>query len=59
MTRPNKLVQMLDYTGKWLPVTKHSSLLGFVVSDEGKKFYNIDTANVIKNFMTVSYDFSW
>ncbi len=21
---------------------KHSSLLGFVVSDEGKKFYNID-----------------
>jgi hypothetical protein len=22
---------------------KHSSLLGLVISDEGKKFYNIDT----------------
>ena len=22
---------------------KHSSLLGFVISDKGKKFYNIDT----------------
>jgi hypothetical protein len=23
--------------------TKHSSLLGLIVSDKGKKFYNIDT----------------
>ncbi len=34
---------------------EHSSLFGLVVSNEGKKFYDIDTwANVIKLFTTVS-----
>ncbi len=27
---------------------KHSSLLDLVISDEGKKFYNIDTKNILK-----------
>ncbi len=35
---------------------KHSSLFGLVISNKGKKFYNI--ANFIKLFKAVSYDFS-
>ncbi len=38
---------------------KHSRLFGFVISNEEKKLYNIDTlANVIKLFTDVSYAFS-
>ncbi len=33
---------------------KHSSLFGLIVSNEGKKFYNIDTGvNAIKQFADV------
>jgi hypothetical protein len=31
---------------------KHSSLLGLVVSDEEKKFYNIDSYNFPVNYMS-------
>jgi hypothetical protein len=36
---------------------KHSSFFGLVVSNEGKKFYNIDTCvNVLKPFFFVAED---
>jgi hypothetical protein len=43
---------------------KHSSLLGLVVSAEGKKFYNIDTstASYFKHLSTaksIPYNFQW
>ncbi len=39
----------LDY--KVIASCKHSSLFGLIDSDEGKKFYNIDTwSNLIKLF---------
>ncbi len=42
--------QMLDKTGKWLPVM-NTSLFGLVISDEGKKFYKIDTwCQFLQNF---------
>ncbi len=38
---------------------KHSSLFGLVISNKGKKFYNIGPgANFIKLFKAVCYDFS-
>jgi hypothetical protein len=42
---------MLDW--KVIANYKHSSLLGLVVSDEGKKFYNIDTRLLIQMQMEV------
>ncbi len=40
---------------------KHASLLGLVVSDEGKKFYNIDTCGLYYKhiLMIVSDDRKW
>ncbi len=35
---------------KVIPRYKHSSLLGLIVSDKGKKFYNIDRWNSLKPF---------
>ncbi len=36
---------------------KHSSLFGLIVSNEGKKFYNIDTGSQsFKNFLFVADD---
>ncbi len=36
---------------------KHSSLLGLIISDEGKNFYNIDTCGLYyKTFRIVIYD---
>ena len=38
----------------WKVITryKYSSLLGFIISDEGKKFYNIDTWSITTTTLT-------
>ena len=41
----------LDWTV--IATYKHSSLFGLVISDEGKKFYNIDTQ--IKKILSIKY----
>ncbi len=45
MTRARTNVR-LDW--KVIANYKHSSLLDLVISDKGKKFYNIDTKNTLK-----------
>jgi hypothetical protein len=50
--------QMLRLGWKEIARYKYYNLFGLIVSNEGKKFYNIDTkAQCYKTFLSVIYEF--